>query len=136
VDSRRVGVNGSRAALDRERAALERRPVAALGSSVMRNALRATFAVATAIGIAGCDRRPGRIESRGSVSTVPHMVISEVMANPRAVPDERGEWFELHNLDSNPIDLRRWIIASKNDRAGSPRGMASRGSTVMPSPCA
>ena len=45
------------------------------------------------------------------------MVITEVMANPRAVPDERGEWFELHNLESNAIDLRRWTIASKNDRA-------------------
>jgi hypothetical protein len=29
-------------------------------------------------------------------------VINEIMANPHAVPDERGEWIELRNLDAQP----------------------------------
>src|SRR5688572_12109173 len=38
------------------------------------------------------------------------------MGNPRAVPDERGEWIELRNLEARNIDLRGWTIASANDR--------------------
>ena len=33
------------------------------------------------------------------------LVISEVMANPSAVSDFNGEWFELHNLSGNSLDL-------------------------------
>lgn len=44
------------------------------------------------------------------------LVISEVMADPRAVPDERGEWFELHNAGAEPVELRGWTIESGNDR--------------------
>ena len=33
------------------------------------------------------------------------LIISEVMANPAAVSDTVGEWFELFNPTSNPIDL-------------------------------
>ena len=68
------------------------------------------------VAAAGCDRGAA-IESRGSVgATVPRVVINEVMANPRAVSDERGEWFELRNLETQRIDLRGWTIASGNDR--------------------
>ena len=38
------------------------------------------------------------------------------MANPRAVPDDRGEWMELHSLQQRAVDLRGWTFASKNDR--------------------
>jgi hypothetical protein len=34
------------------------------------------------------------------------LVISEIMANPAAVPDEQGEWFELYNPSSTDFDLR------------------------------
>jgi len=55
--------------------------------------------------------------SRGSVSgAVPRVVINEVMANPRATPDERGEWIELRSLEDQPVDLRDWTVASANDR--------------------
>ena len=55
--------------------------------------------------------------SRGSVSgAAPRVVINEVMANPRATPDERGEWIELRSLEANPVDLRGWTVASANDR--------------------
>lgn len=33
------------------------------------------------------------------------LIISEVMANPAAVSDTAGEWFELHNLTGNSLDL-------------------------------
>ncbi len=33
------------------------------------------------------------------------LVISEVMANPSAVSDTYGEWFEVYNLTGNPLDL-------------------------------
>ncbi len=33
------------------------------------------------------------------------LIISEVMANPVAVSDTSGEWFEIHNLTGNSLDL-------------------------------
>ncbi len=33
------------------------------------------------------------------------LIISEVMANPVAVSDTNGEWFEIHNLTGNSLDL-------------------------------
>src|SRR6185436_13220897 len=72
--------------------------------------------LATLIIAAACDRGISVATSRGSVSrTVPHVVINEIMANPQATPDERGEWIELRNLDAQPVDLRGWRIASAND---------------------
>jgi competence protein ComEC len=66
---------------------------------------------------AACDRKSGSIAARGSLAgAAPRIVISEIMANPRAVTDEHGEWIEVHNLDSKPIELRGWTIASRNDR--------------------
>ena len=56
------------------------------------------------------------LTSCGGVSAAPRVVISEVMANPRAVPDDRGEWLELHNLEQRAVDLRGWTLRSKNDR--------------------
>ena len=46
----------------------------------------------------------------------PMLVISEVMADPRAVSDARGEWFEVHNRGRTNISLRGWTIRSGNDR--------------------
>jgi competence protein ComEC len=43
------------------------------------------------------------------------LVINEVMADPAAVPDEHGEWFEVHNPGGRAIDLRGFRIASGND---------------------
>ena len=44
------------------------------------------------------------------------LVINEVMANPRAVSDARGEWFEAHNPGRSALSLRGWTIRSGNDR--------------------
>src|SRR5690348_6896138 len=34
------------------------------------------------------------------------------MANPRAVSDAHGEWFELHNRGSKAVSIRGWTIRS------------------------
>jgi hypothetical protein len=41
----------------------------------------------------------------------PRLLISEVLANPDAVGDNAGEWFELYNAGALPISLRNWQIA-------------------------
>ena len=37
--------------------------------------------------------------------------ITEIMANPDAVADADGEWFELYNGGPNPVDLQGWTIS-------------------------
>lgn len=39
------------------------------------------------------------------------LIITEVMANPGAVSDAAGEWFELHNLTGNIIDINGLTIS-------------------------
>ena len=41
----------------------------------------------------------------------PHIRLSELMANPAAVPDESGEWIELFNADAIAVNLRGWRLA-------------------------
>ncbi len=38
--------------------------------------------------------------------SVSDLLISEVMANPSAISDTRGEWFELFNPTDHPVNLR------------------------------
>lgn len=45
------------------------------------------------------------------VSSPFQIVITEVMVNPAAVLDIYGEWFEIFNNDTVPIDLAGWLIA-------------------------
>ena len=45
------------------------------------------------------------------------LLISEVMANPSAVSDTNGEWFELFNASANSIDINGLIIS--DDRSNS-----------------
>ena len=66
---------------------------------------------------AACDHGVSRSTSRGVVeSKLPRIVFSEIMANPQATPDDRGEWIELRSLESEPVDLRGWTVGSENDR--------------------
>jgi len=45
-----------------------------------------------------------------------NIVITEVMVNPAAVSDAYGEWFEIYNNDTIPINLAGWQITdSDND---------------------
>ena len=43
------------------------------------------------------------------------VVINEVIPNPNAVTDDVGEWLEVYNWGSAPVDLKGWVIASNND---------------------
>ncbi len=40
------------------------------------------------------------------------LIITEIMPNPDAVPDLVGEWFEVYNAGTKPIDLTGWTIKS------------------------
>lgn len=44
-------------------------------------------------------------------STVSDLLITEVMANPSAVSDSSGEWFELFNPTSYDIDLNGLVLS-------------------------
>ena len=53
----------------------------------------------------------------GHAVTVRDLLISEVMANPAALSDARGEWFELYNPTNETINLREITIGDDaNDR--------------------
>ncbi len=82
----------------------------------MHSRVSAFLLIAAAFAIGACERKSGTLTSRGSVGPAPRVAISEIMANPRAVPDERGEWIELHNLEPRAVDLRGWTFRSQNDR--------------------
>jgi len=47
----------------------------------------------------------------------PQLVITEIMPNPSAVSDGNGEYFEIYNAGSAPIDLNGWKI--KDDGSDS-----------------
>ena len=42
--------------------------------------------------------------------TTGDLLITEIMANPAAVSDSNGEWFEIFNTSSNAINLNGLII--------------------------
>lgn len=47
----------------------------------------------------------------------PHLLITEFLADPKAVGDEQGEWLELYNADTMAVNLREWVLADlDNDR--------------------
>ena len=58
----------------------------------------------------------------------PRIVVSEVLADPSAVPDDDGEWIELFNAGSAPAELRGWRLASRSD----PGHVISRSLVVRP----
>ena len=45
------------------------------------------------------------------------LLISEVMANPSAVSDTNGEWFELFNASANSIDINGLIISDNGNNS-------------------
>jgi len=52
-------------------------------------------------------------------STVSDLLITEVMANPAALSDTLGEWFELHNPTDQEINLRGYSIGDDGARRHS-----------------
>lgn len=41
----------------------------------------------------------------------PYLLITEFLADPKAVGDEQGEWLELYNADTMAVNLRDWVLA-------------------------
>jgi competence protein ComEC len=72
----------------------------------------ATFAAAA---LTLCSTPSGAPVSPAALTLPPRIVIGRVMADPRSVSDEHGEWFEVHNLGTSGVPLRGWRIASRND---------------------
>ncbi len=56
------------------------------------------------------------------------LIISEVMANPSVVSDANGEWFELHNLTANSLDLNGLSLL---DDGGSLHTIDNGGSLII-----
>jgi beta-lactamase superfamily II metal-dependent hydrolase len=50
-----------------------------------------------------------------SGGTTHAVTINEVMADPEAVGDAAGEWFELHNRGTAAVDIQGWTIHSGGD---------------------
>ena len=50
-----------------------------------------------------------------SVDSHPDVVISRIMIDPVAVPDEHGEWIELTNRSAAAVDLKGWKLLSDHD---------------------
>ncbi len=42
------------------------------------------------------------------------LIITEVMKDPRGVADVHGEWFEIRNMTTSPIDLKGWKLEDLN----------------------
>ena len=57
------------------------------------------------------DSEPPLPTRYGDIPTSGQIVITEVMADPSAVRDRSGEWFEVHNPSENlAVNLRGWTI--------------------------
>ena len=71
-----------------------------------RRCVVSLFVALTSLPVAAQQRQPS-----------PRVLINEIMADPAAVPDQRGEWIELYNPGRRPMDLRGYSIASGGDPA-------------------
>jgi Lamin Tail Domain len=43
-------------------------------------------------------------------TTTGAIVITEIMANPAAVSDSKGEWFEVYNAGTTTVNLKNWTL--------------------------
>jgi predicted extracellular nuclease len=60
---------------------------------------------------------------------VPEVVINEIIQNPAAVYDSKGEWFELYNPTDSAIDIDGWTI---KDNDYESHVIANGGPLVIP----
>jgi DNA/RNA endonuclease G (NUC1)/PKD repeat protein len=82
--------------------------------------LRAASASVLALALAACTSEQPTAAKAGArldiqAAAGPTLVINEIMPNPAGVADELGEWFEVYNTGTAPIDLQNYRIASNND---------------------
>jgi hypothetical protein len=60
------------------------------------------------------DRDGGMPRYEGVDPSIPPLVLTELMANPAAVPDSYGEWIEIFNPGHQPVDLNGWTLMDKH----------------------
>ena len=58
---------------------------------------------------------------------IPEIIITEIMQNPSAVNDSDGEWFEVYNNSTTPVDMDGWTV--KDDGVNS---FTVAGSLIVP----
>lgn len=63
--------------------------------------------VAVSGGVAGVSQ----IAVLPDVATTGSVIITEIMVDPTAAPDPSGEWLELHNPTSVPINIEGWTLS-------------------------
>jgi DNA/RNA endonuclease G (NUC1)/PKD repeat protein len=68
--------------------------------------------------------------ARDQIADVPPIVITELMPDPTKVADASGEWFEVFNAGSTPVDLQGWKILSGPGNPSETHTIAS--SVVVP----
>ena len=83
----------------------------------------ACFLALCTVAVSGCEGGKDSEETEASVTPLPpvapppsptapgKIVFSEIMANPAALADRDGEWFELANQGGSSIDLRNCVVA-------------------------
>ncbi len=69
-------------------------------------------------------------DATGFVVVPGDVIVTEVMSNPAPVDDMDGEWIELRNLTSSPIDLSGWTLA---DRGTDSVVISPAGPLILPS---
>jgi hypothetical protein len=73
------------------------------------------------------DKRPGSDQPAVSGK----VEITEIMIDPDAVTDSVGEWVELHNAGSQPIDINGWVLKD-NALLGDYHQILTSGSFLIP----
>jgi len=68
--------------------------------------------------------------STSKAATVSDLLITEIMANPLAVTDTRGEWFELFNPTNESVDLNGILLSDD----GSNRHTISSSTSLLINP--
>lgn len=62
----------------------------------------------------GSDYSPG---VTASATTLPYLVIAEIMPDPDAVIDDNGEWFEIYNAGSSTVDMDGYVVKDNGSDA-------------------
>jgi uncharacterized protein len=57
---------------------------------------------------------PEPVSSSPPPLTAINIVVNEIMANPAAVDDQDGEWFELYNAGTTAVDINGWTFRDDN----------------------
>ncbi|HSM72639.1 MAG TPA: ExeM/NucH family extracellular endonuclease [Anaerolineales bacterium] len=84
----------------------------ALSDPALDNNVGANWCTSTTPFGAGDFGTPGA--ANDCVSSLPQIVINEIMQNPNAVFDSAGEWFELYNAGDGTVDVNGWTIADND----------------------